>query len=170
MRILIIEAGDKKPGFTGYVLKQIIRWLHEGHKVTLVKGLASIEPLVGIGAMGARMPIELPLDLAIVDALNSENPSGPQIVEAFERLGIFCVGTGTLPETQQQLKAAGARVAANKSALIGAIFHRAIKLADLVADPQRVQEQLDAFGAEYKQNCKLRKRLERVALHWLRVQ
>jgi hypothetical protein len=167
MRILIIEAGDDKPGFLGFAMQKIIKELPERHVVTLVKGLASLKPLVGLVTPSEKLAIDMPLDLAIVDALIGEKPSGRQIIAYLRRRGIVSIADAALPAANKKLQLSKANVVTKKTTLLGALYYRAVNLSQVCLQPEQFQAQLDEFCTRYEQCESLRKPLERIAVECL---
>lgn len=163
MRILIIEAGDAKPGFAGFALQQVFGKRYKRHEVILVKELASVQPLVGLTSATDQLPIALPIDLAIVDGLDGETPSGPDIVRTLKQLGIPCIANAAMDTANDALLAAGANVVAKRKSLLAAVYYRRVRFADVARQPCRVQRRLDRFRKRYEHDEKLRHRVEVIA-------
>lgn len=136
-----------------------------GHKVTWVTNIKSLNPLVGTTPAGGELAINTNrLKVAFVDGdLGKGVLTGPEIVGTLRSKNIFSIGTSTTADLNQAMLANGAEIASNKAAVFASLVGKRLDVRTAMKSPQPTQTALDTLqGTLGTTEAALRKRSEEI--------
>ncbi len=143
----------------------------QGHKVTWVTGIKSLQPLTGFTPEGGEVALaSKQWKLAFVDGdLGKNRLTGPEIVGTLRSKNIMSIGTSTTEDFNSAMRANGASIAANKAVIFTSVLGNKIDLKAALRAPEVAQEGLNAFGAVMRspEHATLRKAADAKLMHYL---
>jgi CheY-like chemotaxis protein len=133
--------------YMGKALKQVLE--DQGHKVTWLTGVTKLRPFTGITADGGNVVVKLgQFDKAFVDSDLKGSPlQGQDIVGTLRARKIFSIGTSSVDDTNELLRANGANVVGNKGVILTALANKIDLTASLRAP--ELQARLDGMRTSF---------------------
>lgn len=129
----------------GAVLRDALS--ENGHKVTWVTGIKSLNPLTGIKAEGGELVLNKGFKVALVDGdLGKASLSGPEIVGTLRDRRIMSIGTSSVESFNTAMKSNGAAIVGNKATIYTSILGGKLDLQKALKAPARTQEELSIFA------------------------
>lgn len=160
-RVLIIE--DAK--FMALSFKAAL----QGYDVQCIAGIASFEPLIGIGFEKEAVQIDASeVAFALVDGQLLGEIEGPAIVEKLAALGITCVGVSSQNDYNQKMRDNGARLACNKAAALGALWTRLVTPENARTASRKLAQTLEHFERNFLKMDGLKKELDELIMSFLK--
>jgi hypothetical protein len=99
------------------------------------------------------------IDIALVDCMTDNAVTGAMAVRELTARGITCIGIASLPEFNQPLKEAGAKLVVCKAAALGAIFSGVLSMNRIKEAPQDMLDRVAQFAQSFRDNMQLKNRL-----------
>ncbi len=164
--VLVIEDSPAM----GLALSDVLKG--NGHKVTWIKGVKSLNPLTGISAEGKDIALtgSKRFQIALVDGDLGKNAlTGPEIVGTLKQHRIMSIGTSTVSDFNTAMVANGAEIAANKAVVLSSLVGKKLDLKAALKVPEAAQASLDAFGGALRlpENQAIRKAADAVLMKYM---
>jgi hypothetical protein len=131
--------------------------------VTVLEGVESLKPFVGILRGGERIPINLhKVKAAFVDGSLEGKLHGPDIVPALHDKNIFTVAMSTEKKVNDSMVSLGADLGAQKPVVIQMVYTDKLRVPEAIDDPVKSQADLDYLRTHFKdpEQVKDRKKME----------
>jgi hypothetical protein len=136
----------------------------QGEKVTILKGIESLKPFVGILENGSTRAINLrKFRAAFVDGDLDGKLRGPDIVPALREKKVFTVAMSTETEVNDKMISLGANLGAQKPVVMQMLQQDRLRVPQAIKEPARAQADLDNLRKHFQDpdQVKYRKEMEK---------
>ena len=104
--------------------------------------------------------------VALIDSGEELGLESVTVVRKLTALGVVCIGIAALPERNEELLAAGAKVALCKPVALAAIYAGVLPLNASIKNPSlNLKARLERFHIEHRQNEKLKQEMRDLLAH-----
>jgi len=133
--------------------------LSQGEKVTIIKGIESLKPFIGILEDDSTKALNLhKFRAAFVDGNLIGKFHGPDIVPALKDKNVFAVAMSSEPKVNDQMVALGADIAAQKSIVMQMLRENDLRVPQAIKEPARLQADLNESRVHFNEPAQVAKR------------
>ena len=118
--------------------------LAQGEKLTIIRGVESLKPFVGILENGDKKAFNLnKIRAAFVDGDLVGNHQGPAVAEALGKKSVFTIAMSSDNDINKVMITKGATIGEQKSVIMQALREDTLRVDEAMKDPMRTQAELD---------------------------
>lgn len=137
-KVLVIEDTSI---FAHCIKKSLLK---QGENVTVLKGIESLKPFVGIAEDGSKQPLNLnKFRAAFVDGNLFGKLNGPDIVPTLHGKRVFTIAMSSEKETNEAMLGLGANMGAQKPVIMQALREDSLRVPQSVKNPFETQGRLN---------------------------